>query len=308
MPSLSIIILTYNSTRYITPFLDSLFDLYGEKIASKEFELIIFDNNSTDDSIKLAKNYLKKFSTQELADGKEMEKSSSSIKIISSTENLGYAKGINHAFAYVSSKYFLVLNPDAQVLKIDIKNLEKLFEEGKSTLAIGGRLESYEGVPEKSIGKFYSPLTFLIFSLGFEEMFHLRYSLNTTSEVDFLSGGAIAFRSEYFKKMNGYDEKYFMYVEDMDICFRARKSGYKILFSPVVILKHKGQGSSNRTFAIVNIYKGLSIFYKLHGAFLQYIYVRLLLMVKAYLIIVMGMIMNKPRLSATYKEAVKALQ
>ena len=291
MPTVSILILTYNSSRFVDSLLSSVEKKLGINIEDGSIEIVVVDNNSTDDTVDVIRKH-------------SLHKK---IRLFENDKNLGYAAGINFASKKAKGEFLVIINPDSILEESDFTKAIEYFDDNKIGIC-GFRINDYNDQPESNAGKFYNILTFALFSIGLENAFEIRYSPSNSGKVDYVSGGFMMIRRDLFEKLSGFDEKYFMYVEDMDICFRARKSGYKILFSPVVILKHKGQGSSNRTFAIVNIYKGLSIFYKLHGAFLQYIYVRLLLMVKAYLIIVMGMIMNKPRLSATYKEAVGALQ
>lgn len=109
-----------------------------------------------------------------------------------------------------------------------------------------------------------------------------------------------------FEELGGFDEDYFMYIEDMDLCFRAQKMGMQVYFLPFGELKHQGQGSSSREFAIVNIYKGLFIFYKKHKRG-SISYLRFLLRFKAALIIFIGSVLRNYRLVASYRKAASKL-
>lgn len=96
-----------------------------------------------------------------------------------------------------------------------------------------------------------------------------------------------------------------MYVEDMELCFRLMKHGYVALYYPFMEVKHIGQGSSNREFAIVNIYKGFLYFYKKHKSFLSYSLVKWMLRMKALGSIVIGFIIRRKHLTQTYKKALQ---
>ena len=93
----------------------------------------------------------------------------------------------------------------------------------------------------------------------------------------------------------------------MDICFRAKKAGFTTMFLPYCAIEHKGQGSSSREFAIINIFKGLVLFYKKHGSFFEELYVRNLLSIKAALIIFVGSILGKRDTVTTYLNALKSI-
>ena len=114
-------------------------------------------------------------------------------------------------------------------------------------------------------------------------------------------------KKSVFDKVGGFDEKFFMYIEDMELCYRIRKEGLKILVTPQVKVTHLGQGSSNKTFAIVNIFKGLQYFYKKHRSTLEYRVVRLLLHIKAVSGIVIGRVTGNTYLYSTYSQALKVL-
>jgi GT2 family glycosyltransferase len=134
-----------------------------------------------------------------------------------------------------------------------------------------------------------------------------RFSPQKKTEVDFLSGGFISFRKKLFDRMHGYDGDFFMYVEDMDICYRANELGYKIFYLPFGTLQHAGQGSSNREFAIVNIFKGLQLFYEKNSSFLMVQYIKNLLTAKAAFIIFISAVFGNKELISTYKEALKSI-
>ena len=114
-------------------------------------------------------------------------------------------------------------------------------------------------------------------------------------------------RSDVFRNLGGFDENYFMYVEDMDLCLRAKKENYKTYFSPSAIILHKGQGSSSRSFAIKNIYKGLIYFNKKHGNNLSLLLIKSLLVFKASVLVLLGKIINNKYLVLSYKEALKSI-
>ena len=114
------------------------------------------------------------------------------------------------------------------------------------------------------------------------------------------------FRKDVFERLNGFDENIFMYTEDMEICYRAKKLGYGISFYPNVTVLHQDTGSSNRSFAIVNIYKNLLYFYKKHRSIPEYIFLKFLLQTKAITLIGVGHVLRKSYFTQTYEKALKA--
>ena len=141
--------------------------------------------------------------------------------------------------------------------------------------------------------------------LGLDEVFGARSSPLEFTEVDFVSGGFMIIRKKLFEELKGLDENLFMYVEDMEFCFRVKKAGYKVAFDPEVVISHHSHGSSNRSFAIGNIYKGLLYFHKKHGNNISYFMVRIMLILKANALVLIGKIINNRYLTNTYTTALK---
>lgn len=293
MPQISFLILTYNSENYVDKILGSIISLCGEKFEKKEYELLVLDNNSSDNTRSLIERFTKKYSF---------------INFVVSNENLGYAKGINKLASYAKGDLLLVINPDAELVKEDFKNLIQEFSQNPKLAIAGLKIIGSDGKNEDSAGKFYNPLSFLLFSLGMEKLVSQRFSPEKKRKVDYVSGGFVVFDSQKFKALKGYDEDYFMYIEDMDLCFRAKKLGLHVYFLPVATIRHQGQGSSNKTFAIVNIFKGLLIFSKKHHSKLFYLFVKYLLKLKAIFIIVIGTLTGREQIVITYKEAIKTIK
>lgn len=294
MPLLSIIILTYNSSDDIAACITSIFKYYKKELESGEFELTVSDNNSTDETVEEILNIQDKVSR---------------IKLIENKENMGFSKGQNKGASHAKGKYLLFLNPDARVLDKNIGNMIEYLEKHKNVGILGGKVLQENGNKELSAGKFYNPWNVLLMSLGLEEALGVRFSSDNTQTVDFVSGGFMLIRSELFQKLKGFDEGYFMYVEDMDICFRAKKLGYSTVFYSEAQVVHKGQGSSSRTFAISEIYKGLLYFYKKNRTSQEFKIVKLLLILKARVAIIIGrLLFGKKYLVKTYLQALQAIQ
>lgn len=282
----SIIILTYNSSKYIKGLLDSIISGYKKSITDGKLEIIIADNASTDATKSLVEEH-KEF-----------------VHFLDNGGNLGFAKGINNACKKAKGEFLLFINPDAQITGGDLFLMVDEFKDEKVGV-VGGRINKKEGGRELSCGKTYNWLNILLLSCGLEEKLGVRFAPEKEQKVDHVSGGFFAIRRSIFEKLRGFDEHYFMYVEDADLCFRVKKNGYTVLFSPKAVIQHVGQGSSNRVFAVVNIYKGLLYFQKEHMGSLSYLFVKLVLFLKAVLLVLAGKISNNQYLVETYEKALK---
>ncbi len=284
--NVSIIILTFNSSKYIDELLESIVHKYKGEIKSKELEIIVADNSSKDDTVKKAKTH------------KE-------IRVINTGGNFGYARGNNIASNLALGDVLIFLNPDTKYLSGDML---KLADELKNEEigVVGGEIINFEGERELSCGKFYNAVNTFLLSMGLEELCGVRFSPKRRRKVQFVSGAFFAVRKKLFHELKGFDEHYFMYIEDSDFCFRAKLAGYSTFFSPVAAIKHVGQGSSNRSFAVVNIYKGLLFFNKKHMGKFSYKFVKVLLKVKAAVLVNYGKVSNNQYLVTTYEEAIKA--
>ncbi|MEO7046917.1 MAG: glycosyltransferase, partial [Ferruginibacter sp.] len=173
---ISFLILTYNSSSYIYSLLDSLIEKVGKEIQDGEYEIVILDNASEDDTMKKIKEYFKK---------KEIK----TLQIITSKINLGYAKGINLAAKSASGEILIVVNPDGKLIKANFKQVISEFKSNTKIAIAGMRLVDSYGISEKTAGRFYNAFTFLLFTIGLEEIFGLRFAPSKFEQVDFVSGG-----------------------------------------------------------------------------------------------------------------------
>jgi len=292
MVNLSIIILSYNTKDLTLACLESIKSNYSKELEKKEFEIIVVDNASTDGSSSAISNF--QFSVYNL-------------KLIQSKENLGFGKGCNLGAKSATGRYLLFLNSDTQVLDNGFLKMIEYLDKNNKVGVLGGKIRNNDGSLQPSAGKFYNLFNLSLMLLGFERLGFLRSSPEKIEKVDWVSGACMMIRKEIFKKLSGFDEELFMYVEDMEICFRAWKLGYETYFYPNIKLSHKSHGSSNRTFAIINIYKGILYFYSKHKTRLEYKIAKALLVFKATTLILVGAVTFNRNLRNRYKEAIHKL-
>jgi GT2 family glycosyltransferase len=230
---LSIIIVNYNGETYLEDCINSIYT-YCSFI---DYEVIIVDNNSTDNSVSLIKNKYPK------------------IKLIESIENLGFARGNNLAVKNSSGKNILLLNNDTILLEDISIALEELSKENVGIVSIKmlGKNKQYR----KSAGNFPT-----ISSLIFFTKLHLKnYGFETgnfikdTIEVDWLEGSFLLTKKEYFIKVGGLSEDYFMYVEDVDFCKKIALLGKKRIFITNISYIHYGGFNKRRQFRLIDGYK-----------------------------------------------------
>lgn len=275
----SIIILSYNTKEYLSSCLQSIY----KYVSHTPYEVIVIDNDSSDRSAEMIEKDFKK------------------VRLTKSKENLGFAKGANLGAKQAKGEYLLFLNSDTTFINDAIQLLYRSIQIHKGGI-VGGRMLNLDGTTQRSFGNFYDLLHVaqMLFGGDSAELLHVP---KTQSRVDWVSGGFMLIRKDVFDKLKGFDENFFMYIEDMELCFRARKFGYKTYYCPEAIIKHIGHGSSNRQFAIVHIYKGLLYHYKKHYSPLQYGVLKILLITKAVVAFFTGVVTSNPQLQDTYKKA-----
>lgn len=245
MPSVALLFVTFNSENQICSNLDLL-----HKVNFK-YEILIVDNNSSDKTLQVIK------------------KSNLSVKLIQNTKNMGFAKGINLGVKIAKSEYLLFLNPDVQ---INVVNLEKFIStiDKKDINILGCKILNSDSVVQPSCGKFPTILNIIadrvpvINKLFKTELIRQNKYYNKEQEPDWISGAFFLVRRDVFLKLGGFDERYFMYGEDIDFCYRAKKAGYKILYNPSFEIIHydMGKSKSRKRNKAINIRKGFTIFFR----------------------------------------------
>lgn len=317
----SIIILSYNTRDLLKTCLESI----HSHLSISEIEIIVVDNNSHDGSVAMVK--------------KEFPQ----VHLIENKENAGFAKGCNIGAARAKGEYLLFLNSDVELTDNAVVPLVAALEKNPHAAVAGGLLENTDGSRQRSFGAFYSLWNVFLLLFGGEKG-ELKTSGKLKNRkphsqaphpdplpkgegkemvereekdvprleseaftVDWVSGGFMLVRREAFERVKGFDEHFFMYIEDMEFCYRIHQAGKAVVVVPQARITHVGHGSSNRTFAIVSIYKGLQYFYKKHKNPLQYSILVLLLGIKAALAIVAGVLTGRTSLVTTYKKAMQTL-
>lgn len=280
---ISIIILSFNTAKFTKSCADSVLQQYKDLIG-KEVEVIVVDNASSDNTINLLSKY-------------------KNIKIIKNDKNYGFSKGNNIGAKIAKGKYLLFLNSDTVVRDSNFLSMAKFLDENKKIGILGGKLIDSNKKIQKSGGNFYNLLNLFLSLFGGERVGLVRKTPAKRERVDWVSGACLFIRGDLFKRLKGFDEHFFMYVEDMDLCFRAKKAGFLTYFFPEVELVHSEHGSSNREFAVVSIYRSIIYFAKKHK--LSSFFVRLMLFIKALVSLLIGIITNNNYLKKTYIGAIK---
>lgn len=287
MTTLSIVILNYNTKDLTLACINSILKQYKEEISLKKIEIILVDNNSTDESVSL------------------FEKIGTKIRLIKSTENLGFSKGCNLGASKASGDYLMFLNSDTEIKDRGFLKMIEFMKGNRNIGILGAKLKFPNGSAQESAGKFYTLFNLLLMLLGLERFGFLRFSPQNNKRVDWVSGASLMIKKDLFNELGMFEKEIFMYMEDQELCFRAKLRGFDTYFYKDVEIIHKERGSSNKTFAILNIYKGIKFFYKKYKPRWQYLIALFFLKTKALILVVLGKIVNNKYLENTYVNALK---
>jgi len=283
---LSIIILNYNTKDLTIECINSLVEQYKQEFEKELFEIILVDNASSDDSLEAIKRL-----------------KINGLKVVESKENLGFSRGCNLGAKNALGEYLLFLNSDTEIKDQGFVKMLDYIKKNENVGILGGALKNEDGTSQSSAGKFYGLLNLFLMLIGLERFGFLRESPKVIKKVDWVSGACLIIKRKLFERIGGFEKDLFMYGEDMELCFRANKKGSMAYFYPEITLFHKERGSGNRTFAILNIYKGILFFYKRHKSRPEYLIARFMLKTKAWVLARLGKVLKNEYLDKTYSEA-----
>jgi hypothetical protein len=247
---LSIILVNYNGTNFLYDCLSSI----KQFVDGSDYEVIIIDNFSTDDSVKI------------------IEEKFPFFKLICSTDNLGFGKANNLAAKYTQGEYLLFLNTDTILIENTPKILADYLAQNKDAGVVGSRITFQDGSYQLSCGKLPNLLIEFLYKMRalldnrwhhiFAKIYDKIYA--NVKEVGWVTGACMMVRRDLFEELEGFDESFFMYFEDIDICKRIAEMGFKVVYYPRTSLIHLLGGSGQHVKKKVNTYYRDSQLYYYH--------------------------------------------
>lgn len=258
---LTIIIVSFNTREILKRCLASIYKSLDDDITS---EVIVVDNGSTDQSPDMVMKYYPK------------------AILISNADNIGYAKANNQGIHIAKGRYILFLNSDTELMHRTLGRMVHFMDNNKEAGAATCRVDLPDGRMDPACHRgFPTPWASFTYFTGLEAVFprskmfsqyHLGYlDTQIVHEIDSPTGAFFLVRKDTISDVGMLDEEYFMYGEDLDLAFRIKEKGWKILFIPdayvIHIKKQSGLGHSNKTLRRkVNryFYDAMELFYEKH--------------------------------------------
>jgi hypothetical protein len=250
-PLLSIIVLNWNTRDLLAQCLGAVLRFQGEA----ECEVMVVDNASTDDSLAMLAERFPQ------------------VQVIYNTHNVGFAGGNNRGVAACAGKYALLLNTDAFLGPDALRELVRVAESDPRTGVVGAHLLDPDGTFQAS----YTPFPtlwreFLILS-GLGRAIHGPHYPSAgpdegrgAQKVDYVEGACLLVNVEAYRAMNGLDEGFFMYAEEVDLCYTMRKHGWNVWYAPGARVTHLGGASSanRKPEREADLYRGRVQFFRKH--------------------------------------------
>ena len=242
----AVVILNYNGIHWLKKFLGDVVE------KTTNAEVIIADNASTDDSVNYVTNNFP------------------SVKLILNKTNEGYAGGYNKALQQISAEYYVLLNSDVEVTNNWVAPIIKLMDNDKRIAACQPKIKKYDdknsfeyaGASGGFLDKYGYP-----FCRGrvFENLEEDKGQYDDVSEVFWASGACLFLRAEAFYEVGGFDWDFFAHMEEIDLCWKLKNKGYKIMCEPKSSVFHVGGGtlsSGNKFKTYLNYRNNLLMLYK----------------------------------------------
>jgi GT2 family glycosyltransferase len=252
---LSIVIASFNARDYLRGCLASLY----EHTRDIGFEVIVVDNASWDGTPDL------------------VEAEFPQAALIRSPGNLGFAAACNRGIAKAKGEFVLLLNPDTEIAENAFAPMVAYCQQHPHVGVLGPKLLNSDGSLQLSCRRFPSHLTglfnrqSLLTRLFPRNRFSARYLMSdwnhdAIAEVDWMSGACIMVRRRMLDEIGWMDEGFFMYIEDVDLCYRAHQGGYRVVYFPTVAVTHH-IGKSSDTLpnrSVIQWHRSMWRYYRKH--------------------------------------------
>lgn len=254
--SIAVVIINYNTCQELQACLGSI-------KPEEAGEVVVVDNNSSDGSVEMVRS---KYPW---------------VMLHANRTNLGYGAGANQAIAGCTTQYVLLLNSDTRLQPGALEALSRYLDQHPEAAIVGPRLVNSDGTLQASCYPFPGPLdTYLENSTcaiffgrlirryvpGIRRLYWRTWSHDSARIVPWVKGASLAIRREAFDAVGGFDESFFMYFEDADLCCRLKKAGWEIHFAPVTTIVHVGGASTEQVRAdmAVQLLHSTRLFYQRH--------------------------------------------
>ncbi|OGI33437.1 MAG: hypothetical protein A2271_03475 [Candidatus Moranbacteria bacterium RIFOXYA12_FULL_35_19] len=251
---ISIVIVNYHSEKHL---IKCLYSIYKHSF-KEDFEIIVVNNDQKDK----IKELIQKFPE---------------VKIYQNEKNLGFGAGNNVGARIAKGDILLFLNPDTEIISKNIEDVLSLFEQDDKVGIIGSQLRLDENkIQPWSVGYEISLLNLIKNNLGLMSSQDI-WQAKEKVEVDWVSGAALFIRKDIFEKTSGFDEKFFMYFEDMDLCVRIKKLEKKVLYYPNFEVRHLGGESyQQKKLQKKDYYRSQEYYFKKNRNFFEWLLIKIL--------------------------------
>lgn len=251
---LSIIIVSWNTAELLTKCLEAVFTYPPDCT----FEVLVVDNASSDSTVQTVKNQF------------------SQVKLIQNQENIGFAPANNQAIRQSSGRYVLLLNPDTEVKPHALERLVQYLETHATVGAVGPLTLNPDGTLQTSC--YPRPTLFR----EFWRLFHLddlypygsyrmsAWNHNEPRQTDALLGACLLVRRQILNEVGLLDEDYFIFSEEIDLCYRIQKAGWTLFWVPQAQIIHYGGQSTKQVASemFLRLYEGKVIYFQKHYSWL----------------------------------------
>jgi GT2 family glycosyltransferase/lipopolysaccharide/colanic/teichoic acid biosynthesis glycosyltransferase len=223
----SIVVVSYNSRRHLDTLLPSL---YGAE-RDVTYEVIVVDNDSTDGTPS------------------HVAETFPQVRLIENAANLGYSRAVNQGIEAARGTYVLILNPDIEVHEGSLERLCAFMEEHPDAGIAGSKLLNEDGTVQHSCRRFYTMWTLLLRRTILGKVFPrsreisrflmLDFDHAEPRDVDWIIGACMMVRREALADIGLMDERFFLYFEDVDWCYRAWRAGWKVCYVADSVMTHR---------------------------------------------------------------------
>lgn len=274
MLDVSIIIVNYNSWKLLQNCINSIIKLTHKC----SYEIIVVDNNSEEDCSDIIGLY------------------SENINYIRLTENIGFGRANNVGIEIANGRHILFLNPDTILMNDAISIMSNYLDENSEVGSVGGNLFDINLEPTRSFRRRFPDNIWLIDCIllanaGERIIYHNSLYFNFTKnelQVAYIVGADLMVKKSILDNIGGFNSCFFMYYEEIELCFRITNAGYSIVNLPTAHIQHlEGKSTNNIQFKAEEMAKSINNYFKLTNNSLKYKIFRILyglLAIERYLI------------------------